>query len=104
MSRNPTPFLKYSNSRSVINSSEEASLNASAASIGSVKEMPVYDPDSEITRLTLTIPSWISSIQRTRSTININEASDTAKDKFMQSLFDLENEVNKMLNALIGEE
>ena len=66
--------------------------------------MPVYDPDSEITRLTLTIPSWISSIQRTRSTININEASDTAKDKFMQSLFDLENEVNKMLNALLGEE
>lgn len=104
MSRNPTPFLKYSNSRSVINSSEdEASLNASAASIGSIKEMPVYDPDSEITRLTLTIPSWISSIQRTRSTININEASDTAKDKFIQSLFDLENEVNKMLNALIGE-
>ena len=66
--------------------------------------MPVYDPDSEITRLTLTIPSWISSIQRTRNTININEASDAAKDKFMQSLFDLENEVNKMLNALIGEE
>ena len=105
MSRNPMPFLKYSNSRSVIKSSEEeASLNALAASIGSVKEMPVYDPDSEITRLTLTIPSWISSIQRTRNTININEASDAAKDKLMQSLFDLENEVNKMLNALIGEE
>ena len=94
MSRNQMPYIKYCNSRSVIKNSEaEVSMpNSSTASIGSIKEMPVYDPDSEITRLTLTIPSWISSIQKTRSSIIINEASESAKDKLMQSLLDLENE------------
>ena len=106
MSRNQMPYIKYCNSRSVIKNSEaEVSMpNSSTASIGSIKEMPVYDPDSEITRLTLTIPSWISSIQKTRSSIIINEASESAKDKLMQSLLDLENEEDKLLNLLIGEE
>lgn len=106
MSRNQMPYIKYCNSRSVIKNSEaEVSMpNSSKASIGSIKKMPVYDPDSEITRLTLTIPSWISSIQKTRSSIKINEASESAKDKLMQSLLDLENEEDKLLNLLIGEE
>lgn len=106
MSRNQMPYIKYCNSRSVIKNSEaeESLSNSSTASIGSIKEMPVYDPDSEITRLTLTIPSWISSIQKTRSSIKINEASESAKDKLMQSLLDLENEEDKLLNLLIGEE
>lgn len=106
MSRNQMPYIKYCNSRSVImNSEAEESLpNSSTASIGSIKNMPVYDPDSEITRLTLTIPSWICSIQKTRSSIKINEASEAAKDKLMQSLLDLENEEDKLLNLLIGEE
>ena len=106
MSRNQMPYIKYCNSRSVIKNSEaEVSMpNSSTASIGSIKKIPVYDPDSEITRLTLTIPSWISSIQKTRSSIKINEASESAKDKLMQSLLDLENEEDKLLNLLIGEE
>lgn len=106
MNRNQMPYIKYCNSRSVIKNSEtEVSMpNSSTASIGSIKKMPVYDPDSEITRLTLTIPSWISSIQKTRSSIKINEASESAKDKLMQSLLDLENEEDKLLNLLIGEE
>ena len=106
MSRNQMPYIKYCNSRSVIKNSkaEESLPNNSTASIGSIKKMPVYDPDSEITRLTLTIPSWIRSIQKTRSSIKINEASESAKDKLMQSLLDLENEEDKLLNLLIGEE
>ena len=106
MNRNQMPYIKYCNSRSVIKNSkaEEFLPNSSTASIGSIKKMPVYDPDSEITRLTLTIPSWISSIQKTRSSIKINEASESAKDKLMQSLLDLENEEDKLLNLLIGEE
>ena len=106
MSRNQMPYIKYCNSRSVIKNSkaEESLPNSSTASIGSIKKMPVYDPDSEITRLTLTIPYWIRSIQKTRSSIKINEASESAKDKLMQSLLDLENEEDKLLNLLIGEE
>ena len=106
MSRNQMPYIKYCNSRSVIKNSkaEESLPNSSTASIGSIKKMPVYDPDSEITRLTLTIPSWIRSIQKTRSSIKINEASESAKDKLMQSLLDLKNEEDKLLNLLIGEE
>ena len=106
MNRSQTPFFKYSNTRTAINSSdnEETAINATTtAPIGSIKEMPVYDPDSEITRLTLTIPSWTSSVKKTRSAINITEASDGAKDKLMQELFELENEITNMLNTLIGE-
>lgn len=105
MSRSPAPFIKYSNSRSAIKSAEteETPQNLSSASIGSIKEMPAYDPDAEIKRLTLTLPSWISSIQHTRSSINIDAASDVAKYKLMQSLFELESEIENMLNALVGD-
>ncbi len=105
MNRTKTPFIKYSNSRTAIKGSavESVSPPHDSSSIGSIKEMPVYDPDAEIKRLTLTIPSWTDSIKRTRSVINIMLASDGAKDKLMQELFLLEDEITYMLNKLIGE-
>lgn len=105
MNRTKTPFIKYSNSRTAIKGSAVESVYPShdSSSIGSIKEMPVYDPDAEIKRLTLTIPSWTDSIKRTRSVINIMLASDGAKDKLMQELFLLEDEITYMLNKLIGE-
>lgn len=64
-----------------------------------VKDMPAYDPDAEISSLTLTIPSWISSIDRALSTAKFNQASGNAKSKLKNELKNLEYIVNVMLLA-----
>ena len=58
-----------------------------------IKHMPKYDPDSEVSSLTLTIPSWISSIQRTRSNAQFHLISQGAKDKLQQQLWELQTAI-----------
>lgn len=45
-----------------------------------IKTMPAYDPDAEVAGLTLTIPSWMSSIDRTKSMAHL-EATHLLQDK-----------------------
>ncbi|WP_418626687.1 ParB N-terminal domain-containing protein [Anaerosinus sp.] len=66
----------------------------------SIKEMPAYDPDAEISSLTLTIPSWISSINRTRSTADFSGITDTACRKLEKELAELKETINNMLVAI----
>lgn len=65
-----------------------------------IKDMPIYDPDSEISGLTLTIPSWVSSINRTLSVADFNKISNKAKIKLQSELNNLEYTVDAMLLAL----
>lgn len=51
-----------------------------------IKQMPKYDPDAELSSLTLTIPMWISSIKRTQSIAKFSEAS-------MEALYKLDNQL-----------
>jgi len=62
--------------------------------------MPAYDPDAEISSLTLTIPSWVSSLNRTLSIADFNKASEKAKIKLQNELKNLEYTVNVMLLAV----
>ena len=62
--------------------------------------MPQYDPDAEITGLTLTIPSWASSIERTRSSTNLDVVSNTARNKLIDALNKLQDKVSEMLTAI----
>ena len=55
-----------------------------------------YDPDAELSSLSLTIPSWISSIERTRDRANFREASMRSKLKLTQQLYLLEHTVTKV--------
>ncbi len=66
----------------------------------SVKDMPAFDPDAEITGLTLTIPSWASSIDRTRSKADLSIVSDKARDRLAVALTELQGKVSEMLIAL----
>ncbi len=66
----------------------------------SIKDMPVYDPDAEIVTLSLTIPSWISSIIRTRGASNMEEISPDARVRLKKELISLKSTVDKMLYAL----
>lgn len=71
---------------------------------GSVKDIPAYDPDAEISSLTLTIPSWISSINRTRSAADLNVVTDNARAKLEKQLLELKETIDSMLVAIYEEE
>lgn len=55
--------------------------------------MPVYDPDAEISSLTLTIPMWIGSMNRTKSIAKFSEAAT-------QGLWKLEQQLNALSDAI----
>lgn len=79
------------------------SLNSTPPTRPSVKDMPAYDPDAEITGLTLTIPSWISSISRIRTKSNLSVISGKARHRLEDALTELQSEANEMLLALLEE-
>jgi len=70
---------------------------------GSVKDMPAYDPDAEISSLTFTIPSWVTSISRTSSATNFNAVTDNARSNLVKQLLELKIAVDSML-AVIKED
>lgn len=67
---------------------------------GSVKDMPAYDPDAEISSLALTIPSWVSSINRTCSAANLSVVSDNALSKLEKQLLELKESIESMLSTI----
>ncbi len=99
LSDNPKEFI--SNLRQTLlkkqNSTEKGTL---LIPVGSIKEMPAYDPDAKISSLTLTIPSWISSINRTRSASDFNDVTDKACRKLEKELAELKETINNMLADL----
>lgn len=66
----------------------------------SIKNMPVYDPDAEISSLALTIPSWVSSINRTRSVANFSEISINAQCSLENELLALKKTINTILASM----
>ena len=67
---------------------------------GSVKDMPSYDPDAEISSLILTIPSWANSMDRVCSAANLSNISDNAHRKLENELLKLKNNIDHMLSVL----
>lgn len=65
-----------------------------------IKNTPAYDPDAEVSSLTLTIPSWVSSINRTRTLANMNEVTPEAREKLLNGLRLLRESVNEMLEMV----
>lgn len=94
-------FIGYSGIRKVLPKKQEPPRKLTPAlPIGTIKDMPVYDPDAEISSLILTIPSWISSINRTRSTTNLGEISGNAKYRLKKELLGLNETIKSMLMAI----
>ena len=62
-----------------------------------VKDLPAYDPDAEISSLALTVPSWVSSIDRTRSIANLNDISSNSRRKLEKELLLLKKTIDTML-------
>ena len=93
------PFVQYNKTRREI---QPASAVGSAPikPKPSVKDMPAYDPDAEITGLTLTIPSWSSSIDRTKNKADLSSISDNARIRLAEALAELHLKIAEMLDAI----
>lgn len=65
-----------------------------------IRKMPKYDPDADISSLTLTIPSWISSIERSRKNTNFNMISATASQELLCQLNALKRAIQNIENAI----
>jgi len=66
----------------------------------SVKDMPTFDPDAEVTGLALTIPSWSGSIDRTIGGTDLSIVSAEAKARLSSALLDLQGKTSEMLMAI----
>lgn len=93
-------MTQYNRSRQEIQSAMQQSGAAENAPIPSVKDMPAFDPDAEITGLTLTIPSWTSSIERTKTKADLSIVSSNARTKLTSALQDLQAKIQEMLVAI----
>lgn len=66
----------------------------------SIKDMPAFDPDAEITSLTLTVPSWSGSINRMQSRVSLSAASQRAKTNLKQALEHLQENISSVLSEM----
>lgn len=65
-----------------------------------IKDMPAFDPDAEINSLSLTIPSWVQSLARTRNTAKFQLITQDGRERLTQELRRLISAADKMLSAL----
>lgn len=101
MERQNQPFLRFSNTRSIIQENIENALeNPTVPTQPSVKDMPTFDPDASVTELTLTIPSWLGSMRRTNEHTDFNIVSDTAKAKLTTLLHEFGKTLEDMISKM----
>ena len=96
---NQQPFTHYMDSRREMQNNPPL-VTQSISNSPSVKDMPAFDPDADVIGLTLTIPSWSSSIIRTRNKANLSIISDGARLRLQKALMDLQNTISEMLAAI----
>ena len=68
-----------------------------------VKEMPDYDPDAQVSSLTFTVPSWVAAIDKTFMNTNFNEISIKARYKFKKELTALKDTIEIVLSMTMEE-
>ena len=88
----------YDRENAAVRDKRRAESNAAGQS--SVKDVPTYDPDGEVASLSLTIPSWNSSIDRVFNQTNLNEISDKARAQLKSELLALRDCVDIILLAI----
>ena len=98
--RNPGDFMHYKSTRPVVQGSKFDAASSDAPTGPSVKDMPEFDPDAEISSLTLTIPSWRSSIERAKNTADLAIVSPQAKGNLVQALHELRKTIADLLSEM----
>ncbi len=99
--KNDRNFVGYASSRRDIeHRHRNSNTSPLSATDVSVKDMPAFDPDAEIYSLTLTIPSWISSINRTGAATDLALVTDRAKNKLLCMLENLEESAGTLRSRI----
>ena len=65
-----------------------------------IRQMPKYDPEAEISSLILTIPSWVSSMERAHSRTNYALVSADSRGKIRSQLSTLTRIIAKIMRAI----
>lgn len=65
-----------------------------------IKEMPAFDPDMEFRGLTLTIPTWMNAISRSRTKTNVEMVSESTKKQLAVNLRKLEEQIMQTLEVI----
>ena len=102
--RNPQPFIQYKRTRNAIKTGYREPIPPEDPLKPTVKDMPEYDPDAAISSLILTIPSWSSSIDRTRKTAKLSDISPKARSNLIDALHRLYDSLDEMLAAIEEED
>lgn len=97
LSKQSNVFIRYSDTRNAMAGRPITPVPMSVTPVISVKDMPEYDPDAEISSLKLTIPSWISTIKRVKSVTKRSEISESAKRQLTTALQQLNDCTVEML-------
>ena len=94
--------MQYKSTRNSGNAGKYEAIPTSEIMGPSVKDMPQFDPDAEVSSLTLTIPSWQSSIERTKKAADLTIVSDKAKDNLVKALRALGLTIVDLLKEMEG--
>ena len=94
------PYVQYKNTRGIIPKKNVSGVGEPLPPAPSIKDMPAFDPDAEITGLTLTIPSWGSSIERVRTKSDLTIVSNGARQKLVNALSELAEQIFDMLTDI----
>ena len=92
-------YARYKKTRKAIQKVTQQNA-VSIAQAPSVKDTPQYDPDADVTALTLTIPTWSGSIKRIRESFEIAAVSPNARKKLSNALFDLQDQISFTLEVI----
>lgn len=65
-----------------------------------IRKLPQYDPDSEISNLIYTIPTWISSICRSQKNTDFQKITSSARDRTLSQLNRLSQAIASMEESL----
>ncbi len=65
-----------------------------------IRQIPVFDPDAQVSSLALTVPSWASSIRRVTDATDFSKISNAARNRLMRNLSDLRACIDTITQAI----
>ena len=97
LDRGKHPFVQYCTTRSIIENEPKEETKPHQPS---VKDMPEHNPDAPVIQLCLTIPSWITSIQKATESATIANVSDKAKQQLLEILDKLKAAIDTVTDLI----
>ena len=97
LDRGNHPFVQYCTTRSIIENEPKEETKPHQPS---VKDMPEHNPDAPVIQLCLTVPSWITSIQKATESATIANASDKAKQQLLEILDKLKAAIDTVTDLI----